>query len=217
MTLVIAILIPRGVVLAADRRTLATNKKNGQDLVLSDKADKLLIGPNIAIALLGKNSSSKDLGRDAIELWLRTTYRPDEPFKKQIEQLFNEQFMDGKRGGFFAVTYRDGNPETYRTRTNDEPEYDIITTSDKARMKFSGSGNTVAGQLTELWQPSLAAFDMADVVDYCAFLIYTTHKVMHFQQVEVPSVGERAMIAVVDYRGAHLVQGGDYTVDIEKP
>ena len=217
MTLIIATLTPRGAVLVADRRTVTTNYKNGQTFVLSEVTEKILIGPDIAIAHMGGFKTAESSPRDIIEHWISSDYSTEQPFRDQAAALYEEHFKAGENGGFVAVCYRKGSAESCRTNIDGKLEYDHLAEPRRARMKFNGSGNQVAGALVDMIKPPLAAFDLPDVIEYSAFLITATHSVMKYSKTDEPTVGSEVIAAVVDYRGAHLVRGNEYTIDNQKP
>lgn len=210
MTLIITTLTPRGAVLAADRRTQATDNKTGNHYVLSESTEKIIIGPDIAVAFMGGFETAKTSVRDELEHWVTSTYSPKQPFRDQAEALYEQYFKNGDHGGFVAVCYRGDGAASARTTIGGGLEYDQLTEPRRARMKFNGSGNLIAGDLSDMIKPPLAAFDLPDVVEYSVFLISATHSVMKYAKKNEPTVGNVVIAAVVDYRGAHLVRGGDY-------
>ena len=216
MTLIITTLTPRGVVLAADRRTRSTDNKTGKKFVSSEATEKIIIGTDIAVAHMGGFETSKTSPRDVIEHWVTSTYSIDLPFRDQAAALYEEHFKNGENGGFVAVCYRAGRAECCRINTEGELDYDHLSAPRQFSMKFNGSGNQIAGDLLAMSNPPLAAFDLPDVVEYSAFLISATHSIMKYAKKSEPSVGNSVISAVVDYRGAHLAKGGEYTVDIQK-
>lgn len=217
MTLIIATLTPRGVVLAADRRTHATDNETGKNFVLSEATEKILIGTDIAIAHTGHFETAKTSPRDIIERWITSVYSTELPFRVQAEALYEQHFKNSENGGFVAVCYRDGIAECCRTNIDGELEYDHITEPRRFRMKFNGNGNQIAGDLVDMSKPPLAAFDLPDVVEYSSFLITATHALMKYAKKAEPTVGNSVIAAVVDYRGAHLVKGDGYAFDNKKP
>jgi hypothetical protein len=217
MTLIIATLTPRGVVLAADRRTRATDNQTGKKFVASEATEKILIGSDIAVAHMGGFETAETSPRDVIEHWVTITYSTELPFRDQAAVLYEEYFKSGENGGFVAVCYRNGKAECCRTNIEGELDYDHLMKPRQFSMKFNGSGNQIAGDLVAMSNPPLAAFDLPDVVEYSSFLISATHSLMKYAKKSEPSVGNSIIAAVVDYRGAHLVKGGDYTVDDPKP
>jgi len=217
MTLIITTLTPRGVVLAADRRTVATDIKTGKKFVSSEATEKIIIGTDIAVAHTGYFETATTSPRDIIEHWVMSTYSSELPFRDQAEAFFEEYFKNGENGGFVAVCYRNGKAECCRTNIEGELDYDHLKKPRQFSMKFNGSGNQFAGDLVTMSNPPLAAFDLPDVVEYSAFLISATHSLMRYAKKSEPSVGHSVIAAVVDYRGAHLVKGGEYTVDNQKP
>jgi len=210
MTLIITTLTPRGVVLAADRRTLAKENERSNSLVLSDATEKIITGPDIVVAHMGGYDAKITNARDELEHWVTSTYVTSKPFREQAEVLYEQYFKAGQNGGFVAACYRNGVAECCRTNVDGELQYDTLTEPRRAQMKFNGSGNLTAGKLVDMSGPPLAAFDLQDVVEYSSFLITATHALMKYAKKDEPSVGNSVIAAVVDYRGAHLVHGGDY-------
>lgn len=217
MTLIITTLTPRGVVLAADRRTVSTDNKTGKKFVFSEKTEKIIIGSDIAVAHTGYFETATTSPRDILEHWVKSTYSTELPFRDQAAALYEEHFKNGENGGFVAVCYRNGKAECCRTNMEGELDYDQLTAPRQFSMKFNGSGNQLVGDLVAMSNPPLAAFDLPDVVEYSAFLISATHNLMKYAKKSEPSVGNSVIVAVVDYRGAHLVKGGEYSVDNKKP
>lgn len=212
MTLLIASLSPHGVVLAADRRTMSTNRKTEQRLVLSDNSEKILFGEGIVIGVVGSSHSALDTGNQALQRWLKDVYSSDDEFLEQMTNLY--RFMiDEKYGGFMAVAFTSGTAHCYRYVENNEPDYTKIEPGENGKIKLAGSGSSIAKELLDIIKPPISAFPMQDALDCVTFLISSTHSIMRFRKAKEPSVGLGVTAAIVDRNGAQLVIGPRYHVD----
>ncbi len=213
MTLIISILTPRGAVLAADRRTIATPNKGGEKFVLSDSTTKILVGQDIAIAVLGNQSNGPLNSARMIELWIKKDYRPSEPLQDQLKNLYHNISEKLPRSSIIAVRYQVGRAESYEMYTEAEPVYTSITSNEIATLRPYGSGVEVATKFIDLYRPPLATLDLQKLVDYSAFLIRTTHGLQYFGSAAEPSVGGGVSAAVCDSTGAQMVVGRSYVLD----
>lgn len=213
MTLILVTLTHRGAVLASDRRTMYHNSKTGNDLALSDRAEKVLVGRNIAIAVVGDNHDSRKTGRDIIAEWLAKIYDSNRPFTEELNRLYHEHFTQDAFGGFVAITYADNEAIVGFTTKTEGLQFQSVADQGKAKLKFFGDGNQIAGDLVDLAKPPLEAFELSDIVNFCAFIIQSAHTVMRYRLVGTPTVGHDVMAAVADWSGASLVRGVGYQFD----
>ncbi len=215
MTLILTAVTHRCAILAADRRTMAFNKKTGGEFVLSDKAEKLLVGQNIAVAVMSDADDSRATGRDILARWIQEDYDPERPLREQIEALHVREFSAGSKGGFVAVQVSDREAQFARTLPEGGMQFDAFEPGEPkgGKLKFAGSGSEIATQLVELIKPPLSAYDTAELVDLCAFLIRSTHSVQRFAKRDEPKIGADIAAAVLTPRGVELVLGGKLDID----
>lgn len=212
MTLILATLTRRGAVLAVDRRTLSYNRVTQKDTILTEQAEKLLVGKNIAIAVEGHNENSKHTGRDIITAWLDQSYDAEHAVQEQLLRLYEAKFASGRYGGFVAITYANNTASVAFTTTDKGLQFQATTDKGNAKLKFFGSGNQIAGQLVDLVKPPLEALELQEIINFSVFIIQSTHAVMKYRQAEFPSVGHDVMAAVVDQSGSSLITGGNYEI-----
>lgn len=187
--------------MSADRRTIGVHSQTGAVQILTDDAEKILVGSDIALALFGWYELRSENPADVVKQWLAREYDSALPFREQVEALRKRSFLDGTTGNFVAVCYRSGVSEVFRFNGTGTTDYDQRLGSDRATIKFNGSGNLIASALLDVVRPKLSAMSTAETVSFNAFVIRTTHAIMTYRQLPKVSVGAKSMAAILDNQG----------------
>ncbi len=204
MTLILATLTPKGIVLAADRRTVTFNTNLREDRILTDEAEKIIIGDNIAIAVVGENTDLTDTSEHKVREWLMKTYSSTQSTASQVRELYSKFFASGARGGFVAAFIEDNNSTIIFTKVGEALQTQIVSSKDNSVLKFFGSGNLIASNLVVAEKPKLNDMDLEKLRSFSAEIIEKTHCEMIKDSEKLASVGPNVMAAIIDKTSVQL-------------
>jgi hypothetical protein len=107
LSLILTTFTDRGVVLSADRRTIGVHNQTGAVHILTDDAEKIFLGSDIALALFSRYELRSANPAEVARQWLARQYDAALAFREQVEALHERYFLGGTNGNFVAVHYRD--------------------------------------------------------------------------------------------------------------
>lgn len=207
MSLVVAAVNRRGIVIGTDRRTIAHSKKTGQDFVSTDTQVKLLVHGKFLIGVFGEGfSDPHDINTEIDKLSTIKANTSEELVNDYGPKL--DKLIPG--AGIIAANYSDSKP--YLAAWHKGSRLPVSAKDDaqaETAIYFTGSGAPLARELYSLRKPNLPIFDTQKVIDYCVFLIQSVHLLQSFSDRKINSVGMGVTVGVADAHGAKILEGAE--------